>query len=168
VTTEIWLRLLAAPAAVAVGRAGERVPVAIAGLLAGFAAFGWGPQAMSGPAAAGLSVLVLTGLALAALLPRWLPITGDGVLAAMLFGLPAAAVAAVATRGEGAAAAIAAAAVALAAVSLFSAESVRAAADAGARRTALFARSTPDNQVFLDALQKYFGGEFDCLTLDRL
>jgi len=32
----------------------------------------------------------------------------------------------------------------------------------------LFARATPDNQVFLDALQKYFGGEFDRSTLERL
>jgi len=32
----------------------------------------------------------------------------------------------------------------------------------------LFAHATSDNQVFLDALQKYFAGEFDRLTLDRL
>jgi uncharacterized protein (DUF1810 family) len=32
----------------------------------------------------------------------------------------------------------------------------------------LFAQVTADNQVFLEALQKYFGGEFDRLTLDRL
>ena len=32
----------------------------------------------------------------------------------------------------------------------------------------LFASVTPDNQVFMDALQKYFGGEFDGLTLGRL
>lgn len=32
----------------------------------------------------------------------------------------------------------------------------------------LFAHATSDNQVFLDALQKYFGGEFDRLTLERL
>jgi len=32
----------------------------------------------------------------------------------------------------------------------------------------LFARATPDSQVFMDALQKYFRGEFDQLTLDRL
>jgi len=32
----------------------------------------------------------------------------------------------------------------------------------------LFAHAAPDNQVFKDALQKYFGGEFDRLTLDRL
>lgn len=32
----------------------------------------------------------------------------------------------------------------------------------------LFAHVTTDNQVFLDALQKYFGGEFDRATLDRL
>jgi len=32
----------------------------------------------------------------------------------------------------------------------------------------IFARATPDNQVFLDALQKYFGGEFDRSTLELL
>ena len=32
----------------------------------------------------------------------------------------------------------------------------------------LFAHATTDNQVFLDALRKYFGGEYDPLTLDRL
>lgn len=32
----------------------------------------------------------------------------------------------------------------------------------------LFAHATPENQVFRDALQKYFGGEFDALTLERL
>ena len=32
----------------------------------------------------------------------------------------------------------------------------------------LFAHATADNQVFLDALHKYFGGEYDPLTLDRL
>ena len=32
----------------------------------------------------------------------------------------------------------------------------------------LFAHATPDNQVFKEALQKYFGGEFDHLTLNRL
>jgi uncharacterized protein (DUF1810 family) len=32
----------------------------------------------------------------------------------------------------------------------------------------LFARATPDNQVFLDALKKYCRGEFDRSTLDRL
>jgi uncharacterized protein (DUF1810 family) len=32
----------------------------------------------------------------------------------------------------------------------------------------LFAHATSDNQVFKDALQKYFGGEFDRLTLERL
>ncbi len=32
----------------------------------------------------------------------------------------------------------------------------------------LFASVTQDNQVFQDALQKYFGGEFDRLTLERL
>ena len=29
----------------------------------------------------------------------------------------------------------------------------------------LFAHAKPDNRVFLDALQKYFGGEFDPLTI---
>jgi hypothetical protein len=32
----------------------------------------------------------------------------------------------------------------------------------------LFARATPANRVFLDALQKYFKGEFDPTTLSRL
>ena len=32
----------------------------------------------------------------------------------------------------------------------------------------LFASITSDSQVFRDALQKYFGGEFDHLTLERL
>jgi uncharacterized protein (DUF1810 family) len=32
----------------------------------------------------------------------------------------------------------------------------------------LFARASADNQVFVDALQKYFNGEFDPATLERL
>jgi uncharacterized protein (DUF1810 family) len=32
----------------------------------------------------------------------------------------------------------------------------------------LFAKATDDNQVFQDALQKYFSGEFDPLTIQRL
>ena len=32
----------------------------------------------------------------------------------------------------------------------------------------LFARASLDNQVFVDALQKYFNGEFDPATLERL
>jgi uncharacterized protein (DUF1810 family) len=32
----------------------------------------------------------------------------------------------------------------------------------------LFAHATPDNQVFEEALQKYFGGQYDHLTLERL
>jgi uncharacterized protein (DUF1810 family) len=32
----------------------------------------------------------------------------------------------------------------------------------------LFAHATPDNRIFIDALQKYFGGEFDPATLARL
>jgi uncharacterized protein (DUF1810 family) len=32
----------------------------------------------------------------------------------------------------------------------------------------LFAHATSDNQIFKDALQKYFRGEFDQLTLERL
>jgi uncharacterized protein (DUF1810 family) len=32
----------------------------------------------------------------------------------------------------------------------------------------LFAHATQDNQVFIDALQKYFAGKFDPLTLERL
>ena len=32
----------------------------------------------------------------------------------------------------------------------------------------LFAHIAPDDQVFADALRKYFGGEYDPLTVDRL
>jgi uncharacterized protein (DUF1810 family) len=32
----------------------------------------------------------------------------------------------------------------------------------------LFARASADNQVFVDALQKHFNGEFDPATLERL
>jgi uncharacterized protein (DUF1810 family) len=32
----------------------------------------------------------------------------------------------------------------------------------------LFAHATPDNQVFADAVARYFGGEYDPLTLERL
>jgi uncharacterized protein (DUF1810 family) len=32
----------------------------------------------------------------------------------------------------------------------------------------LFARAALDNQVFMDALQKYYGGNFDPLTIERL
>jgi uncharacterized protein (DUF1810 family) len=32
----------------------------------------------------------------------------------------------------------------------------------------LFARASPDEQVFKDAIQKHFDGEFDPLTLERL
>ena len=32
----------------------------------------------------------------------------------------------------------------------------------------LFAHATADNGVFVDALSKYFGGEYDPLTLERL
>ena len=32
----------------------------------------------------------------------------------------------------------------------------------------LFAHATADNQVFVDAIRKYFGGEYDPMTLDRL
>ena len=32
----------------------------------------------------------------------------------------------------------------------------------------LFAHATPDNQVFIDAVEKYFGGQFDPATLARL
>lgn len=32
----------------------------------------------------------------------------------------------------------------------------------------LFAHATQDNQVFLDALEKYFHGEFDPLTVELL
>ena len=135
-TTEAWLRLLAAGAAVLVGRGGSRGALASAGLLAGFAAFGWGPSAVPGPAGAALAVAALGALGLVALVPRCLPITDDGVLAAALFGLPAAALAAVATRGNGPAVSAAAGAVVLGACSLLSAGTVHAAADSGGRRVA--------------------------------
>jgi uncharacterized protein (DUF1810 family) len=32
----------------------------------------------------------------------------------------------------------------------------------------LFARVTPDNRIFQDALDKFYGGEYDALTLERL
>lgn len=32
----------------------------------------------------------------------------------------------------------------------------------------LFAHATRDNQIFMEALQRYFGGQFDGLTLDQL
>ena len=32
----------------------------------------------------------------------------------------------------------------------------------------LFASITSENQIFKDALQKYFGGELDRLTIERL
>jgi len=32
----------------------------------------------------------------------------------------------------------------------------------------LFAQVSPDNQIFIDALEKYCGGKFDPLTLERL
>jgi uncharacterized protein (DUF1810 family) len=32
----------------------------------------------------------------------------------------------------------------------------------------LFAKASEDNEPFVDAIEKYFGGEFDSLTLDRL
>jgi uncharacterized protein (DUF1810 family) len=32
----------------------------------------------------------------------------------------------------------------------------------------LFAHAAADNQIFLEALRKYFGGQFDPLTLERL
>ena len=32
----------------------------------------------------------------------------------------------------------------------------------------LFANATPDNKVFMDALQKYFDGEFDSSTIERI
>ena len=32
----------------------------------------------------------------------------------------------------------------------------------------LFASATPDNRIFRDALDKFYGGEYDALTLERL
>ena len=135
-TTEVGLRLLAAAAAVLLGRSGFRRALSAAGLLAAFAAFGWGPSAVPGPAGASLAVAALVTLGLVVLLPRCLPITDDGVLAAASFGLPAAAMAAVATRGNGPAVSGAAGAVVLGACSLLSAGTVHGAADSGGRRRA--------------------------------
>lgn len=132
--TEVGLRLLAAAAALLLGRAGSRRALAAAGLLAAFAAFGWGPSAVPSPAGASLGVAALVALGLVALLPRCLPITDDGMLSAACFGLPAAAMAAVATRGNGPAVSAAAGAVVLGACSLLSAGTVHAAADSGGRR----------------------------------
>jgi hypothetical protein len=137
VTVEIALRVLAAAAAAGIGR--MRWPLALvpAGLLAGFAAFGRGPSDFPDPAGAGLAVLAILVLALAVTFVRWLPITEEGVLSGFAFGLPAGAVAAVSVRGEGALVAMAAGAGVLAAVSFFSAEMVRAAAESGGRKIAL-------------------------------
>jgi uncharacterized protein (DUF1810 family) len=32
----------------------------------------------------------------------------------------------------------------------------------------LFAKAAPDNQIFINAIEKYFAGEFDRLTIERL
>lgn len=32
----------------------------------------------------------------------------------------------------------------------------------------LFAKATPDNKIFIQAMEKYFAGEFDALTIDLL
>ncbi len=138
-TVEIALRLLAAAAAAGIGRMRGPLALAPAGLLAGFAAFGRGPSAFPDPAEAGAAVLAVLVLALAAAWTRWLPITEEGVLSAFAFGLPAGAVASVSLRGEGALVAGAAGAGVLAAVSLFSAEMVRASAESGERKIALAA-----------------------------
>ncbi len=140
-TVEIALRVLAAVAAAGIGRMRRTAALVPAGFLAGFAVFGRGPAEIPGPAGAALAVLVLLALALAAFSIRWLPISEDGALAAVAFGLPAGAMAAVALRGDGGLAAAAAGAVVLGAVSLFSAEMVRSAAESGGRRIALAAWS---------------------------
>jgi hypothetical protein len=108
-----------------------------AGLLAGYAAFGRGPSSIPDPTGAALAILAVLVLALAAVWVRWLPISEDGLLFALAFGLPAGAVAAASVRGAGALLAAAAGAGVLAAVSFFSAEMVRAAAESGGRRIAL-------------------------------
>ena len=138
-TTALALRLLAAPAAVFAGHAESRPALALSGLLAGFAAFGASPAPVPGAAGAALQLLVLITIGAAALLPRWLPITENGALAAALFGLPAAAVAGFVARENGAWIAFATAAVVVAAVSLCASESVRSAAASGGQRTLLLA-----------------------------
>jgi hypothetical protein len=139
VTVEIALRFLAAAAAAGTGRMGRPLALVPAGLLAGYAAFGRGPSSFPDPASTGLAVLSVLALALAAVWVRWLPISEDGVLFAFAFGLPAGSVAAVCVLTEGALVAAAAGAGVLAAVSFFSAEMVRAAAESGGRRIALAA-----------------------------
>lgn len=138
-TIEIVLRVLAAAAAAGIGRLGRPVALVPAGLLAGFAVFGPGPSPFPGPAEAALVVFALLALALSAFAARWLPISEDGAVAAAAFGLPAGAVAAMALRGEGAFVATAAGAGVFGAVSLFSAEMVRSAAESGGRKIALAA-----------------------------
>jgi uncharacterized protein (DUF1810 family) len=32
----------------------------------------------------------------------------------------------------------------------------------------LFAKAASDNQIFINAIEKYFAGEFDALTIERL
>ncbi|MFI5180836.1 MAG: hypothetical protein ACHQPI_05560 [Thermoanaerobaculia bacterium] len=136
-TVAIVLRVLAAAAAGWIGRMKRPGALVPAGLLAGFAVFGTGPSEVPDPAAAALAVLAILVLALAVTWVRWLPITEDGVLSTFAFGLPAGAVAAVSVRGEGALVASAAGAFVFAAISLFSAEMVRAAAESGGRKIAL-------------------------------
>jgi hypothetical protein len=137
VTVEIALRVLAAAAAAGIGRMKRPMALVPAGLLAGFAAFGRGPSDFPDPAGAGLAVLAILVLALAVTWARWLPITEEGVLSGLAFGLPAGAVAAVSVRGEGAFVAVAAGAGVFAAISLFSAEIVRAAGESGGRKIVL-------------------------------
>jgi hypothetical protein len=139
VTIALGLRLLAAPAAVIAGRSASRPALAFAGLLAGFAAFGVSAVPVPEAAGAALAILGLLALGLAALQAKWLPITGEGALAAALYGAPAAVVAGFAARENGAWVAFASAAIVLAAVSLCASESVRAAAEAGIRRVLLLA-----------------------------
>ncbi len=132
------LRLVAAPAAILAGRAASRRTLPLAGLLAGFAAFGLAPPPAPPPVAMAVGVFVLLLLGTGALQPRWIPITGEGALAAALFGAPAAAVAGLSARGGGAWAATACMAAVLAAFSLGAAGSLLAIAEVGGRRWLLF------------------------------
>ena len=134
---EIAVRALAAVAAAGIGRTRRPLALVPAGLLAGFAVFGRGPSRFPEPAGAAIAVLAILGLALAATWLHWLPIMEEGVISAIAFGLPAGAVAALCVRGEGALVAAAAGACVFSAVSLFSAEMVRAAAESGRRKVAL-------------------------------
>jgi len=138
VTIEDGLRIVAAASAVVAGTRGGRALFA-AGALAGFAAFGLSAPPEAAPVAAGGSVLLLLGLLAASQVSRLSPVTEEAAAGVALFGFPAAAVAAVATRAAGPWGALAVAASVLASVSLFGAGGALASAEPGARRVACWA-----------------------------